>query len=233
MATTNRTADGHVPEGLRSFLHTLEGDPRTDALSERVKPIAEQLNAGPQGALLRGQHIGHALHPLLTNLPLGCWTAANLLDLLGGRRSAPAAQRLIGLGLLMVPPTAVTGLVDWDQDAHDPRIRRVGLVHAAANIVATGLYLASWNARRSGSRGRGIVLGLLGGGVASVSGYLGGHLSFARGSGQGARGLDEHGATRVTPDTAAAGIGLEGTDDAVPDAVGAAMSGIDVTDPPA
>lgn len=232
MATTNPTADGHVPEGLRALLHSLEDDPRTDEVSGLVRPIAEQLNAGPQGALLRGQHIGHALHPLVTQLPLGFWTAANVLDLVGGRRSAPAAQRLIGLGLLMVPPSALTGLVDWEQDSDDPRVRRVGLVHAVANTVAAGLFLASWNSRRSGSRARGIVLGLLGGGVAGFSGYLGGHLSFARGAGQGPRGLGEGELESTRPSAASAGAGLAGTPDAVPDAVGAAMSGLDVTDPP-
>ena len=212
------TRDGHVPLSVQSFLHAIENDPRTDEVAQRVKPLAEQLNAGPRGALLRGQHIGHALHPVLTDLPIGCWTAASLLDLLGGRRSAPAAQRLIALGLLMVPPTALTGLVDWEQESQDPRIRRVGLVHAVANTVAAGLYVASWNARRSGSRGRGVVLALMGGGVASVAGYLGAHLSFARGAGQGPRGMDT--------DVARA-AGAESSSE-----VGVAMSGIDASAPP-
>lgn len=200
MTTTDATANGHVPPAVRSFLHTLENDDRTDQVAELVKPVAEQLNTGPQGSLLRGDHIGHALHPLLTDLPLGCWTAATMLDIVGGRRSAPAAQRLIGIGLLLVPPTAVTGMVDWQEGADDPRVRRVGLIHAGANVVASGLYLASWNARRSGNRLRGIVLALMGGMVASFSGYLGGHLSFARGAGQGARGLDETGPGQVPSD---------------------------------
>jgi uncharacterized membrane protein len=191
MATTEPSANGHVPPAVQSFLHTLEHDDRTDQVAELVKPVAERLNAGPQGSLLRGDHIGHALHPLLTDLPLGCWTAATILDLVGGRRSAPAAQRLIGIGLLLVPPTAASGMVDWQEDADDPRIRRVGLIHAGANVVAASLYFASWNARRSGNRLRGIALALMGGVVASLSGYLGGHLSFARGAGQGARGLDD------------------------------------------
>ena len=73
-------------------------------------------------AVAGGEWLGHALHPLLTDLPLGCWLSAGLLDLLGGRRGRPAAQRLVALGLLFVPVTAASGLVDWTS-ASDVRVR--------------------------------------------------------------------------------------------------------------
>src|SRR5690606_20394771 len=107
------------------------------------------------------------------------------------RRTEPgtAAQRLTGLGLLTVPVTVATGLADWDRSSDDERVRRVGAVHAIANTAVSACYLASWWSRRSGHRARGIVLGLAGGVLAIGSGYLGGHLSFARAAGVEERGL--------------------------------------------
>jgi nitrite reductase/ring-hydroxylating ferredoxin subunit len=62
-------------------------------------------------------------------------------------------------------------------------VRRVGAVHAAANVGALALFGASLAARRGGSRGAGRLLALAGAGVLGASGYLGGHLSFADGVG--------------------------------------------------
>ena len=54
---------------------------------------------------------------LLTDVVLGTWTSANLLDLCGGTGSSAAAQRLIGAGLLAVGPTAWTGWAEWSAAA--------------------------------------------------------------------------------------------------------------------
>jgi hypothetical protein len=126
---------------------------------------------------------------MLTDVPIGCWTSANVLDLIGGRSSRRAAQRLMGLGILSAVPTAVTGLAEFS-GITDSATRRVAAVHAAANSAALACYVGSWMARRSGSPIRGTVLGLLGTGAASVGGFLGGHLAFAMGAGVGERGAD-------------------------------------------
>jgi hypothetical protein len=111
-----------------------------------------------------------------------------VLDAFGGKRSRPAAQRLLGFGLLLVPPTVAAGVVD-SRRAGEPRNRRVVAAHAAGNGMVATLYLLSWRARRKGRYGRGLTYGLLGGSLAWVTGYLGGHLSFGLGVGTGARGL--------------------------------------------
>jgi hypothetical protein len=165
----------------------LEHDGRLDAAAGRLEPPASRALSGRAGDVLRGEWLGHALHPLLTDFPLGCWIGAGLLDLVGGRRSRPAAQRLVGIGLLAVPGTAAAGLADWSATP-DPRVRRVGLVHATANVVGAGCYLRSWSSRRAGRHARGVAWGLAGGTVGWVSGYLGGHLSFVLGAGHGPRG---------------------------------------------
>ena len=160
-----------------------------DAAIRTLDPIAAPLNSGRRGAVLRGEWLGHALHPVLTDLPIGCWTSSLVLDLVGGRRSRLASQRLIAVGLLAVVPTAVTGAVEWQQLPDEQR-RRVGVAHAALNGVATVLYLLSWRARRRNRHAVGVSFGLIGSLAAGASAYLGGHLSYARASGVGERGRD-------------------------------------------
>ncbi|MEO5652633.1 MAG: hypothetical protein ABIN79_12680 [Marmoricola sp.] len=133
---------------------------------------------GTRGSVLRGDWLGHALHPLLTDLVLGSWTSATVLDLFGGSDSAVPAKRLVATGLLAVGPTAWTGWAEWSEAG--PRDKRVGLVHAVTNAFAIGIYAASWNARRRGAHGSGARLALVGATVSGAGAYLGGHLAAAR-----------------------------------------------------
>jgi nitrite reductase/ring-hydroxylating ferredoxin subunit len=102
-----------------------------------------------------------------------------LLDFVGGAKAEPTADLLVGAGILSAIPTAATGLNDWSDTIGGER--RIGVVHASANVVALSMYAASLLARRSGSRGAGKVLGLAGFGVLVSGAYLGGHLSFGKG----------------------------------------------------
>ena len=148
------------------------------------KAVRDAVPAGPVKDALSGTWLGHALHPLLTDLPIGTWTSAVLLDWLGGERSEAAADRLIALGIAFTAPAVATGWTEWaDSEVADDGVRRIGIVHAAANVGATALFGASLAARRGGSRGAGRLLALAGAGVLGVSGYLGGHLAFAEGLG--------------------------------------------------
>lgn len=104
-----------------------------------------------------------------------------MLDLVGGAKTAKAAEHLVGLGVASALPTAAAGLADWSE-LNKPE-RRSGVVHAIANLAATALYTASYVARRRGRRGRGVALGLAGAAAATVGGFLGGHLSFRRAAG--------------------------------------------------
>ena len=140
--------------------------------------VTSLFGSGTRGSVLRGEWLGHALHPLLTDLVIGSWTSATVLDLFGGRDTAAAAQRLVATGLLAVGPTAWTGWAEWS--AAGPRDKRVGLVHAATNAVAIGTFAASYAARRRGRHQAGASLALAGSAVAAVGAYLGGHLAMAR-----------------------------------------------------
>lgn len=140
--------------------------------------IRAAFGTGTRGSVLRGEWLGHAVHPLLTDVVLGTWTSASVLDLFGGRNSSAAAQRLVGTGLLAVGPTAWTGWAEWS--AAGSRDKRVGLVHAVTNGVAISAYAASWVARMRGQHGTGARLALAGATVSAAGAYLGGHLTEAR-----------------------------------------------------
>ncbi|TDC95722.1 Rieske (2Fe-2S) protein [Actinomadura sp. 7K507] len=129
--------------------------------------------------LLSGTNLGHPLHPMLTDVPIGAWTMAGLLDAIGGPDAEPAADLLVTAGIVSAVPTALTGANDWSDTIGGER--RVGIVHAAANSAALLLYGTSLAARRRGDRGKGKALGFAGLGVMMAGAYLGGHLSFTRG----------------------------------------------------
>src|SRR5436853_7907312 len=70
--------------------------------------VGKVLKPGPVKDFLSGTWLGHAAHPVLTDLPIGSFTSALALDLLGGEDAG--AQTLVGLGILSALPTALTGL---------------------------------------------------------------------------------------------------------------------------
>lgn len=143
----------------------------------------EALDGTAVKELLSGKPIGHALHPLLSDVPIGTWSSALLLDLLGGRGSEDSADLLVLAGLLAAGPTALSGWSDWsDAEAASKPIGRVGLVHALTNATAIGLFGASLVSRRTGDRAKGKRLGLAAGGVLTAGGYLGGHLTYVQGA---------------------------------------------------
>lgn len=133
---------------------------------------------------LSGAWIGHALHPLLSDLPIGTWTSAVILDWIGGREARTASDRLIAAGLLAAGATAATGWSDWaDAEERDPSVRRSGLVHAVTNGTASLLMAGSYVARKRGARGRGRLLSLAGSAALGAGGWLGGHLTYTLGAG--------------------------------------------------
>jgi uncharacterized membrane protein len=130
---------------------------------------------GAVADLARGEPLGHPLHPALTDLPIGFWTSAFVLDLVGGRRHAGAARMLVAAGVLSAIPTAVAGLADLP--TLGGRKRRVALVHAGANTVATALYAKSWWARRRRPI-VGVAIGFVAAATATFGGFLGGWMAF-------------------------------------------------------
>ena len=181
MTTTVERPAGIVERPPRIVRWTL-GLENATALDRPVKalepPVRALFASGARGSVLRGEWLGHAVHPVLTDVVLGTWTSATVLDLIGGADSSSSAQRLIGVGLLAAAPTAWTGWAEWS--AAGERDKRVGLVHAVTNGVAIGAFAASWLARRQGRHGVGVRRALAGAAVSGVGAYLGGHLAAGR-----------------------------------------------------
>jgi nitrite reductase/ring-hydroxylating ferredoxin subunit/uncharacterized membrane protein len=176
-------------EGIMSTDRAIQAINRQDWL----EPLADRLQstlgdtftaAGPVGQqvadILHGRWLGHPLHPVLTDIPIGAWTTAAVLDAMeeisGNQTVGAGADAAIGIGIVGALGAAVTGMNDWRHT--DGRARRLGLVHGLLNTGALTLYTASWLLRRFNARraGRGVaVLGYL---MANASAYLGGHLVF-------------------------------------------------------
>jgi nitrite reductase/ring-hydroxylating ferredoxin subunit/uncharacterized membrane protein len=181
----------------RPVLHRLaERIGQIEALDPPARKLLEvadkAIKPGRARDALSGTFLGHALHPLLTDLPIGSWTSAVLLDSFGGRDSEQAARRLIGFGILAAAPTAATGWVEWSDSAGGrASTRRVGLAHAASNVTALSLFTASYLARRQGRRAKGRALALAGSSALAVGGHLGGHLSYVHGEGVAVTAFEE------------------------------------------
>ena len=151
---------------------------RSAARSERLIPD------GARNDVLSGAWLGHALHPIMTDIPIGAWTSAVILDWTGGADSRSASDRLILAGVLAAGGAFATGWSDWsDAEQGSAAVRRSGLVHAAANGAASALMIASYYARKRGARGRGKLFSLAGSAALGAGGWLGGHLTYTLGAG--------------------------------------------------
>jgi nitrite reductase/ring-hydroxylating ferredoxin subunit len=156
---------------------------RLEALDKVARPLAGAVGRAVRPRVVRnllsGTDLGHPLHPMLTDLPIGAWVMSALLDAAGGPAAEGAADLLVTAGVVAAVPTAAAGLNDWS-DTAGPQTR-VGLVHAAVNTTALSLYLASLVARARGRRRGGQALALAGQGMLLGGRYLGGHLCFVLG----------------------------------------------------
>jgi uncharacterized membrane protein len=177
-----QAATERPPPALAEALDRLEA---CEGLGRAVGPLAATGEAvvrpGAVRDLLTGTWLGHALHPLMTDIPIGFWTSTSFLDVVGGRSSRRAALALLAAGNLAALPTVATGLAEWLEAG--PVARRVGVVHAGANAAGLALDTGSLVARLRGRHGWGALLALGGMGAATVGGYLGGHLAFGLGVG--------------------------------------------------
>jgi nitrite reductase/ring-hydroxylating ferredoxin subunit/uncharacterized membrane protein len=129
--------------------------------------------------VLHGVPIGHPVHPVAVQVPIGAWVSATILDFIPGQQRA--AGILAATGVVTALPAVLSGYADWSQ-LHEQQLR-VGVVHAASNAVATSCYVISLRHRVRGRRVRGRAWALAGLSAAGVGGFLGGHLAYRQASG--------------------------------------------------
>ncbi len=169
-----------------SELTRIADNPAIDRIAE---PLSQAVRtaydaAGPRGRqvknALHGVWLGHPLHPVFTDVPLGAWTTALALDLAadgdpGMRRAATFAM---GVRLAGAAGAAVTGLTDWSET--DGRSRRTGLVHGLLNVAATTLFATAFALRRNDAHGGGRLCAWTGYAIALGAAYLGGDLVYGQ-----------------------------------------------------
>lgn len=164
------------------------------AIRATAKGLQRVLNTvfleGPFRALknlANGTWLEHPLHPLLTDVPVGAWTATILLYLaalfFGVNSIGIAIGLAMGLGILAALAAIATGFMDW-MDV-DPTELSVGLIHATVNIIGTLLFIISWimlyNSQWQVSIAN-FIPALVGYIVVAVGAYLGGALVFRLGT---------------------------------------------------
>ncbi|GGW60205.1 hypothetical protein GCM10010503_41840 [Streptomyces lucensis JCM 4490] len=161
------------------MLDSLERQTRADPVIDAVARGVRALPLRDGRDLMHGRWLGHPVHPLMVQVPVGSWLSAAVLDLCPGR--SRGAGLLIGLGVAAAAPAALTGAVDW-AELHRTQ-QRVGLVHALANTAAVALYSASLVCRAKGARGAGRTFAFLGLTAAGTGGLLGGHMAYRQAAG--------------------------------------------------
>lgn len=170
--------------------------PAEDGLQKAVHKVFQVKGGRQLKNFLHGTWIGHPLHVILTDVPIGAWTAAivfDAVDSIGSRREyRVAADAALSLGLVGAVGAAAAGLTDW-QDI-DPPARRIGLVHGLLNVASVALFGGSLLARRRGNRATGRGLAALGYAVSVAAARLGGNLVYGQKIGV------DHSASEKLPD---------------------------------
>ncbi|GHE64809.1 hypothetical protein CP980_32415 [Streptomyces vinaceus] len=159
------------------WLTALDRLERTTVADPAIKALQRGIRSLPLGVvrdLLRGRPLGHPVHPVLVQVPIGCWLSAAVLDVVPGNRGATTT--LTAVGLAGIAPAAMAGWADWAD--LPPEQARVGLAHAASNAAAVVCYAASLASRLQGRSAKGRLWSLGGLAAVAVSGALGGHVAY-------------------------------------------------------
>jgi nitrite reductase/ring-hydroxylating ferredoxin subunit/uncharacterized membrane protein len=140
------------------------------ALFRPIRPLKDFLN---------GTWLGHPLHSVLTDAPIGIFVAVIVLDVLDQRI---AADVTLVLGVLAMAAAAVAGLADYTDTDETPRTRAT--LHATLMVVALLVYLASLAVRASGPADRvvPIALSIVGFLIVSAGAYVGGEVAYVFGN---------------------------------------------------
>lgn len=172
-------------DGMNALVRSVDNpaiDRVAEPLSKAVRAAYEVAGPGGQQAkdAIHGVWLGHPLHPVLTDVPIGAWTTALALDAAGSGDPAMrrAATFAMGVGLAGAAGAAVTGLTDWSETGG--RSRRIGLIHGLLNVTATTLFAAAFARRRSNSHSGGQACAWMGYAIALGAAYLGGDLVYGR-----------------------------------------------------
>jgi nitrite reductase/ring-hydroxylating ferredoxin subunit/uncharacterized membrane protein len=159
--------------------------PWLDPLAKRAQPPVQRFfSTRPRlHNLLDGTWLGIPLHPALTDVPVGAWTSAFVLDVVavvtGSETAEKAADGALAVGVAGSLPAAATGTADWRDLIGEER--RIATVHALMNVAGLALNVSSLVLRARGSRTAGRALSATGLAISGSAAHLGGELSFGLG----------------------------------------------------
>lgn len=159
-----------------------------DAQERWAKPLGDRVHAVvsaifgrilPLRDLLNGTWLGHPLHSLLTDVPIGALTLVIVFDLLGQRVAADVA---LVLGILTMVAAAAAGYADYSVTDGKARVRAT--VHSVLMVAALVLYLASLVLRADGAPDRTmpVVMSIVAYLVMAGGAFVGGDIVYALGN---------------------------------------------------
>lgn len=136
---------------------------------------------------------GHPIHPMLVPFPFALWTTSFVADVIyflwRGSSLLIISKFLLAAGCLGAIAAAIPGIIDW-LAIKNAKVKRIANWHARLNVIALiifaiSLYLrmkagAPWVSYRLRIP---FLLSLVGVILISISGWLGGALSFEHGVG--------------------------------------------------
>jgi nitrite reductase/ring-hydroxylating ferredoxin subunit/uncharacterized membrane protein len=203
--------------------------PFLDRVAEGVQPkVQEAVEAGgtPARNVLDGVWFEAPLHPALTDVPLGSWTAAIVFDGLDAasdsRALRDAADASLALGVVGALGAAVTGLSDWRYLSGGSR--RMGIAHGLLNTIGLVLSITSLVLRATGRRNAGRLTFLAGYSVAGLAAHLGGELSYHYGLRVNTNAFQGSGPDEFTPVLDEEELAQDGMRRAEADGVGILLS---------
>ena len=140
------------------------------ALFRPIRPIKDLLN---------GTWLGHPLHPVITDVPIGAFFVALFLDVVG---QPVGAFWAVVIGQLAMLAAIVTGLADYADTDGTARTRAT--LHGTVMVIGGALTAASIITRQAGTADGSLQTGLLllGFLVIGAGAYVGGEVVFAFGN---------------------------------------------------
>ena len=167
-----------LPERLAPSLAWL--DKPSSALHKVLDPVLGANGPASVKDALYGTWLGHPLHPVMTDIPIGFWTSSLVLDAVGLDRGADLTLKLGTIGAV---GTAASGFAQWHDLQEMEMPRRIGALHGALNLAATACYGMSWLLRNRDARSAGVAFSGAGLMLATAGGMLGGDLAYRLGIG--------------------------------------------------
>jgi nitrite reductase/ring-hydroxylating ferredoxin subunit/uncharacterized membrane protein len=133
----------------------------------------------PVRDFLNGRWLGHPLHSVLTDAPVGILFLVIILDVLNLRGAADVA---LLVGVLAMLAAAMAGAADYADT--DGKARERATVHSTLMVIALIVYVVSLVIRTSGGDDRAVavwtsIIGFL---ILSAGAYVGGDVVYALGN---------------------------------------------------